>query len=233
LGFNVFSVYAELEGRGSGVAWWAHIGGYSFGIAVAAAMLAARILPRDRFDLLNLLRAWRQRLGYQRMVAQGFDPFGYGPPPGIEAPSRRVEARGIESAVPDGEMAREMQFRREAAEASARHDLPGAAEAYLRLCGVNAQAVLPRSQQLDVANQLMSTDRHAEAADAYEKHLHHYGDGLAGDVHLMLGLLYGRYLQEHDKARESLQKAITLLRDPRKIAVAQSELDSLGPGSRH
>jgi hypothetical protein len=230
LGFNLFSVYAELEGRGSGVAWWAHIAGYAFGISVAAGMLAGRILPRDRFDLLNLIRAWRQRMGYRQMVSQGFDAFGYGSRPGTGL-SRRVAAREVESVVPDSQMAREMQFRQEAAEAHARHDLPAAADAYLRLLAVSPQAVLPRMQQLDVANQLMSADLYAEAADAYERHLHHYGDSSVGDVHLMLGLLYGRYLKEHDKARESLQKAVKLLRDPRKVAFAQGELDSLGPGA--
>jgi membrane associated rhomboid family serine protease len=227
--FNMFSVYAELAGRGSGVAWWAHISGYAFGIAVAAGMLAVRVLPRDRFDLLNLLRARRRRFGYRRMVAEGFDPFGHAMEAGEGTLSRRVTARSLSTATPDNEMAREMQFRQAAGEACARHDLAGAAEAYLGLVAVSPQAVLPRSQQLDVANQLMSTDHHGEAAGAYEKYLHHYGDGLAGDVHLMLGLLYGRYLQEHDKAREALGKAVRLLRDPRKAELARSELESLGP----
>jgi membrane associated rhomboid family serine protease len=229
IGFNVLSVYAEWQGRSSGVAWWAHIAGYAFGIAVASGMLAARLLPRDEFDLLSLIRSRHRRWGYRRIVADGFDPFGFARPAAPGAASRRVDALRVHSATPDNEMAREMQSRLAVSEAYARRDMHGAADAYLRLLQASPGAVLPMSQQLDVANHLMGADHYAEAADAYEKYLRHYGDGAAGDVNLMLGLLYGRYLHERDKARESLQKAMSLLADDRKIAIARAELDALEP----
>jgi tetratricopeptide (TPR) repeat protein len=229
--FNVASVYTELEGRGSGVAWFAHISGYVFGFSVAAGMLAARVLPPDPMDLLNLLRAGRRRLGYGQMAAQGYDPFGQVRRGGQGPFSRPVASRTVETATPDTQVAREMQLRQEIAEAFARHDIASAAAAYLRLLEVSPGAVLARPQQLDVANHLMSSDQHAQAAQAYERYLQHYGNSEhGGDVHLMLGLLYGRYLQEHDRARERLDMAMRLLRDPRKIELARSELASLGPG---
>jgi membrane associated rhomboid family serine protease len=227
--FNVVSVYTEMEGRGAGVAWFAHISGYLFGFAVAAGLLATRVLPRDPFDLLNLFRAGRRRFAYRQMVGKGYDPYGYGRL-SAEAHSRRIASRTIETATPDTQVAREMQLRQEIGDACARHDLAGAAEAYLRLMAEAPGVVLSRTQQLDVANQLMATDRYVQAAQAYEKFLQHYRTSeYAGDVYLMLGLLYGRYLQEHDRSRAALEMAMRLLRDPRKIDLARSELESLGP----
>jgi TolA-binding protein len=76
----------------------------------------------------------------------------------------------------------------------------------------------------------MSSDRYASAAQAYERFLQHFANSeYAGDVHLMLGLLYGRYLQERDRARTALAEAIRRLKDPRKMELAEAELAALGP----
>ena len=227
--FNVVSVYTELEGHGSGVAWFAHITGYIFGFVVAATMLATRILPRDPFDLLSLFRAGGRRVRYKQMVAGGFDPFA-GLRRGGQGPQSRREEQDVPLAELPPQTAQEMQYRRQIAEAYAQHDLASAAEGYLRLLVFSPEAVLGRAQQLDVANQLMSTDRHLQAAQAYERYLRHYGNSEhGGDVCLMLGLLYRRYLREPLQARQRLEMAARLLRDPRKIELAQSELASLGP----
>ncbi len=228
-GFNVLSVMTELEGQSSGVAWFAHIAGYVFGFGVAAAMLAVKALPRDASDLLSLFRAGRRRFEYRRMVSQGFDPFGTERQLEEEA-VRRIDARTLQSQTPDTPLADEMRLRREIAEAFVRRDMPAAAAAYLRLLEAFPDAVLSRSNQLDVANQLMSSDRYAEAAHAYERFLQHFANSeYAGDVHLMLGLLYGRYLQDRRRARESLAEALRRLKDPRKIELAEAELAALGP----
>ena len=70
-----WNLFASLQGVGGGVAYWAHSSGYIFGIAVAAALLATRLLPRDVYDLLSLLRMWRRRQAYRRSIADGYDPF--------------------------------------------------------------------------------------------------------------------------------------------------------------
>ncbi|HUT57124.1 MAG TPA: rhomboid family intramembrane serine protease [Phycisphaerae bacterium] len=223
---NLLMGFTQLGGHAGGVAYWAHIGGYVFGIAVAAAMLATRVLPRDAFDLLSLIRTGHRRQRYRRMVWQGYDPFGVGKAGFAANPSRRVSARSLTTATPDNEMARELQARREISEACARHDTSAAADRYLELLAIAPDAVLPRQQQLDVANQLMSSERYAQAADAYERFLRHYGtyEHLA-DIYLMLGLLYGRYLQEYDKAEQYLEKAIQSSSDPRKVELARYDLE--------
>ena len=61
-----WNAYSSLAQSGGTVAYIAHISGYVFGITLAAGLLAAKLLPRDIYDLLSLIRTWRRRLGYRR-----------------------------------------------------------------------------------------------------------------------------------------------------------------------
>jgi hypothetical protein len=47
------------------------------------------------------------------------------------------------------------------------------------------------------------------------------------DIHLMLGLIYGRYLHQYDRAEHYLAQAAARLGDQRKAAMAQAELDAV------
>ncbi|HAU37435.1 MAG TPA: hypothetical protein DCX07_06915, partial [Phycisphaerales bacterium] len=86
-------------------------------------------------------------------------------------------------------------------------------------------AVLPRTQQLDVANQLMADQQYPAAADAYERFLRHYGGyEHLGDIHLMLGILYGRYLHQYERAAQMLERAVAELTDERKVQLARNDL---------
>ncbi len=226
MSYNVLSITATPGVSEGGVAYIAHSSGYLFGILVAAGLLAGKLLERSDFDLLSLSRsAWR-REQYRRMVAQGYNPFTG------QTSGRWVSAKPVESRPPDTETARELQLRREISQSLAAHDLAGAAARYVELAKFSPQSVLSRQQQLDVANYLMSSQQHEQAAEAYGKFLHHYSDyEYVADIHLMLGLLYGRYLHRDDLAIASLQRAEQSLRDPRKLELARSELEALRGGS--
>ena len=225
--FNLVSVYSELPGRGGNIAYWAHIVGYAHGILIALLLLGTRLLPRDAFDLLNLIRSRHRRGRFQRMVAQGYSPFQGVPP--IPPDSRFVASRTVAAEPPPGSpLAREIMVRRQISEALGAQNLPLATDLYLQLLQIAEDTILPRQQQLDVANQLMSTERYPQAADAYERFLRHYASyEHVADIHLMLGLLYGRYLHQYDPARQNLQRAVELLRDPRKADLARRELQGL------
>ena len=107
-------------------------------------------------------------------------------------------------------------------------DIAAAAARYLELVRISPEAVLSRQQQLDIANHLMSTEQHAPAAEAYQRFLKHYGDyEYVADIYLMLGLLYGRYLQQDALALDYLQRAIDSLRDPRKLELAKGDLEAV------
>jgi len=215
-------------GTPTGVAYTAHISGYIYGIVVAAGLLATGILPRNAFDLLNLIRSAHRRGKYRRMVAQGYDPFSRTVATGEPGTKRWAKAKQDQSRAPDPREARELELRRGIAEAHSRHDIPAAAARYVELAELNDQVVLSQQEQLDVANQLMADHHHADAADAYERFCRHYErHEHIGDIYLMLGLLYGRYLLQHDRAADMLRLAIERLDDPRKTEMARSELDKL------
>jgi len=90
--------------------------------------------------------------------------------------------------------------------------------------------VLPRQQLLDIANQLTSEHRAAQAVVAYEQFLTHYGSSYdhAEQVELMLGILYSRYLRDPPKAIQHLQKAAEKLVDPGQLQMCRDELTRLG-----
>lgn len=225
----VMSLSTRVAGQyASGVAYAAHSSGYVFGIAVSAALLATRLLPRDPFDLLNLISASRRRSRYRRMATRGFDPFGFVSPSLRRQSPRKVKARTVESPPADTPAGRQLQLRKDISTACRRGDLTEAASKYLQLVQIADDALLSLPQQLDVANQLMASNQYPAAADAYERFLKHYGkyEHLA-DIHLMLGLIYGRYLNQFEQAIEHLELAIKGLEDPGKVELAKTDLARL------
>lgn len=202
-----------------GVAYAAHATGYGFGILVAAGLLAAKLMPRDDFDLLHMIKAHRRRAQYRNMAKRGYAPFA---PSSSPSGARRVEVTTVASTPASAE---ELELRRKIADACTIHDMSHAAELYRQLAELAENPVLPQQQQLDVANQLMAARRYAPAAQAYEQFIKTYPryEYLA-DIHLMLGLLYGRYLHQYAEAESYLTRARDNLRDPGKRAMAQSDL---------
>ncbi len=214
--------------QAGGVAYVAHSSGYVFGIVVAAGLLATRLLPRDAFDLLNLMRGSQRRRRYRRMVGGGYDPFGSVSSKMHRPGKRWVDAETVESEAQDTPAAREVKLRREISEHFGRRDVEAATQGYLGLIQIADDAVLSKEQQLDVANRLMSLERHPEAADAYERFIKHYAayEHLP-DIFLMLGLLYGRYLHQYDRAEQALLRAIEGLTDPGKLEMARRDLQAV------
>ncbi|MHC4717496.1 MAG: rhomboid family intramembrane serine protease [Planctomycetota bacterium] len=213
----------QAPGGGGGVAYAAHSGGYVFGIGIAGGLLAAGLLPRDVYDLLSLVRTWRRRQSYRRMVAGGYAPFS-GPTRLRRPGGQWVEPEAESDQAPEPG-SREAGLRGRISELHRRGDFALAARGYLELVQLSSRAVLPQAQQLDVANYLMSAEQYAAAADAYERFLAHYGNyQYVGDIKLMLGLIYGRYLRQDDRAEMYLSQALSGLLDEGKLELARTEL---------
>jgi membrane associated rhomboid family serine protease len=225
-----FNMYATVQGSGGGVAYAAHSSGYAFGIAVAATLLLVKMLPRDVYDLPSLIRNWRRRWTYRRMVAGGYNPYSYGgsaPAGPAQAPTagQWTVTPAAPQAPPRVLDEREVALRQQIADAHARGDFPAAADAYLKLVQTVEDPLLPMHQQLDVANYLMSAEQYPAAADAYERFLRQYGNyPHLADIWLMLGLIYSRYLHQYDQAEQYLAKAVAGLTDARKNELGQTEL---------
>jgi outer membrane protein assembly factor BamD (BamD/ComL family) len=147
------------------------------------------------------------------MVRGGYDPFGFNPP---------------RSFKPDPKQERIQELRAQVSEAFAHHQLPQAVKLYLELRAMDPNQVLARQSQLDVANQLFAQELYPAAADAYELFLRQYPKyDQVEQVQLMLGLLYARYLQRPDRAREHLNVALTRLQNSRDVELAREELSKI------
>lgn len=227
--FDAFMTLYGMTGPGSGgVAYAAHATGYAFGMGIAALLLALGALPRDDYDLLNLIRHRYRRSSYRRMVSGGFDPFSGlrgSTPPKVRRP---VKARSVETETHDSSNAAELELRRNINEAASARDLSRAADLYQELWDIADRPVLPRQLQLDVANQLMADQKYPIAAEAYERFAEQYpGYEYLPDIHLMLGVLYGRYLNQPDRAEEYYRRALDRLTDSAKRQMAEMELANL------
>lgn len=216
--FIIFSFVMDFAmGFGGGetnIAHTAHISGSVFGFGVTFTLLSLGLLPRDPFDLFALFKQWNRRRQYKDLVQQGFDPFNAGP--------------RNRNTPPDPNMGRIQDLRAQISEALARHEVEDAARIYLELHAIDSRQVLSRHNQLDVANQLFAAGVYPAAAEAYERFLQYYPKhDQIEQVYLVLGLLYSRYLNHPDRARQYLSAALERLNDPRQIELAKHELQTV------
>jgi tetratricopeptide (TPR) repeat protein len=220
--FFILDVIKQLSpglfGGREAVAYLAHIGGTVFGVAVTLALLHWRLVPRDQFDAVSLIRQWNRRRQFRDVVASGYNPFDYTPRnsrPDIDPNFEQIQ-----------------DLRAAIAEALAHQRPDVAADAYSRLRQLDPQQVLSRTNQEELANHYFAENRFADAAESYELFLKHYGRyDSNGRLQLILGLIYARYLGDADRARAHLLAAIDRLHDPNDIEVARAELQRLVGGS--
>lgn len=203
------------------VAYDAHLAGYAFGIAAMLIMFAAGLLESVHFDLWSMIRMWNRRRKYRAAVAGGYDPFSF------EPDSKQVKDVN-KPIIPPQQAEKIKQLRDAITSRISQRNLSAAADTYLELADIDGGLVLPRQQLLDIANQLASGGRSAEAARAYEQFLSHYGKyEHAEQVELMLGILYSRYLHHKEHAVKYLRSAIEKLSDPDQLRMCRDELARL------
>ncbi len=217
----VYQLFMSATAQGSDVAYAAHVFGYFFGILISFGLIFTGIIPRTAFDLLSLLRHGYRRSRFKRAAAHGADPFLSRWGGGLR---RRAGDEREEQPVSP-----EQRRRLEEINDTWRHgDIPGAAKQYLVARDTADAPRLPRQVTLDIANQIAADGNHLVAAELYESFLKRYhGYARAGEIYLMLGLLYSRYLQQDDKAEQYLQLAEEQLSDSARIAMAEEERASV------
>jgi len=223
IGIKMILIDNVLARYGPGVAYGAHLAGYTFGIVITLLLLATRLVAGSNYDLWSMIRRWNRRRRYRDVVAGEYDPFA--------ATGRRkpVVAGEVKKTNADPQKeARVRELRGAVGRWITQRNLSAAADAYLELMEVDAEQVLPRQYLLDVANQLASEQRSAEAARAYKQFLAHYGNfEHAEQVELMLGILYARYLHDLKEAVKHLENAAQRLSDPSQIEMCRQELARL------
>ena len=206
------------------VAYTAHLSGYAFGIGVMLVCLAMGWLERSQFDLWALIERWNRRREYRGSVKQQGDPFVGG------RQRRHARAKVVPQAPEQAEKEATIQkLRKEISTRLLQRNVSTAAEAYLELMKIDSAQVLARQPLLDIANNLASSSKSAESADAYENFLAHYSSyEHVEQVRLMLGVLYARYLDRPAEAIKHLRQAVDRLRDPGQLQMCRTELDRLG-----
>ena len=116
-------------------------------------------------------------------------------------------------------------IRAQISDALQRRDVTAAADLYIELKAIDPQQVMSRQGQLDIATQFHHDGRHAQAAEAYEQLLKTFPNVERSEqVELMVGLIYARYLNQYDRAKQHLLKAIARLHDGKELQLARDEL---------
>lgn len=200
------NLIAPMFSGAEGVAYSAHIAGYTAGAVITMILLLFRVIPRDQFDLIALWKRAYQRRAFARAVAD--DPMA-----DVRAQYGQMSREDLESDLEtapespptDARLDAQTEIRGQISDAYGAGDLSTTAQGYLRLLSVDSALVLPRQQQLDVANYFVGEKQYAQAAEAYEKYLARYPGGEQQQrVRLMLGVIYAKHLSNYERAEEHL-----------------------------
>ncbi len=204
------------------IAFDAHLAGYAFGIAIVFGLLASRLIDSRHSDLWGMLRQWNRRRRFRDVLTDDDSPWQ------SDQPQRPQRTFVQSNPVADSHDKAIIELRRRIHDAMTRNDTSQARQLYEELLKTAPNHVLPRQLQLDIANQLMANGNWALSAKAYELFLKSYSNyEYVEQVYLMLGLLYGRYLQQRARALDYLKRALDQLRDPGQQALCRQEIDRL------
>jgi membrane associated rhomboid family serine protease len=212
LAFFALDVFGNFAAQDN-VAHMAHIGGTIFGATTCLLLVVTHLLPRDQWDVWALVQRWNKRRQYRDLVSKGYNPFDYIDPDRKDARSENPYAEQVQDLREKINAALSMQ------------QLEVAANLYVEMMQYDNTQTLSRQAQLDVATQLHHDNRHAQAAEAYEKLLRAYPKfDRVEQIELIVGILYSRYLHRYDKAKQHLTRAIDRLHDGRELDLAKEEL---------
>jgi membrane associated rhomboid family serine protease len=202
-----------------GIAYGAHLAGYAFGILASLGLLAIGLLGSDFNDLWSMTRQWNRRRRFRDAVADGYDPY-----------KGRAGRKQVNASITDTDPEQDavVSLRSQISIAMNGRDASKAAALYLDLMNKDDGQVMSEQLQLDIANQLMSEGKWAESAQAYQAFLGRYGNyQYAQQVHLMLGILYSRYLNRPEDALSHLKTALDRLTDSGQKKMCRQEIEKL------
>lgn len=209
-------------GMAGGVAYAAHLAGYLFGFLVGMGLLAARLLPREPYDLLALIEHRRRRAQFKAATRKGYRPWEFNKP--------GDPSHGTDQPPVSEQQKKVMDLRARVADAMSAHQYADALAHYRELLKADPDQVLGQQLQLDVATQLMAERAYTDAAVAYERFLQTYtGYSQHEQVQLMLALIYARYLHQNDRARQLVEAALPRLHDHEHRQLAEQVMAELSP----
>ena len=213
--FIGFSVAVDLLAGGlggnTGIAHFAHLGGYALGILGTLVLLKTGILAREPTDLFTILRQKKRRSDIQSAVREQQERV------------RRQMERAKQTAE-SPEVRRLLAARSEIARLIGSNELEQAAAAFERFSQdhdvTDPAAGLAPDHQLRIAEHLIATERIEPAAEAFRAFVaRHPGHPQAPSAGLMLGLLMVRRLDRPAEAEPFIRASFDRLEpDERELA---------------
>jgi tetratricopeptide (TPR) repeat protein len=184
------------------------------------ALLWVRILPREPFDFLSLVDRWNRRRQLRGVTRQGKSPW-------VDDAGKKLEAGKLTETDK-----RRIAMRESIHSALSSGDRDRALDTYERLLDEDDKQIMPRQEQLDLANHAMQQQRHGAAVRAYELYLERFGSEMdISEVQLLLGLIYTRYVPKPERARELLMAAQDKLTGDEQRKMAKDLLAQLSSNS--
>ncbi len=202
-------VAPHVSGAGN-VAVTAHLAGYAFGLAAVLLMLLIRVVPRDKFDLLALVKRWGQRRAFATMMS---DPNARARAE-LGPVARPIAAPPQQQAANDAHVDRISGLRLRIDDCLGRGDVGAAATLYEQLVTLDPRQCLSARHQIELAREFYSTGRSPQAAAAFERYLASYEtEPDADEIRLLLGIVYARDLHQYESAERHLAIASQRLTD--------------------
>ncbi len=206
----------------AGTAYLAHLAGYTIGFTLGITLLLIRILPREPYDMLSLIEHRRRKAQFNKLSREGYRPWDHNKPGDLSSKDKGGAPVATEDET------RLMQARSAVSAAIAEHDLSKAAQLYVQLIDKEPEQVMSLQHQLDIANQLMADGRYDASARAYTLFLGAYKTYPdRHQVQLILGLIFTRYLDQRQRAKELLAEAVPRLHGD-ELTLAKQVLEEIG-----
>lgn len=204
------NIVAPSLGGSDSVAYSAHLFGYFFGFTGSLTLLLIRAMPRDQFDIIAVWKRWNQRRQFEIAMR---DP----------AAAARAQYGSVANVLPTdpAERARHDQrfdaiadLRSQIADLLDHQNVAAAARHYEQLLDLDDRQCLSERHQLDIAREFFRQEKYAQAAAAFDRYLDCYPSAVeAGNVRLLLGIIYARDLRQYEAADQYLTESIKKLSD--------------------
>jgi hypothetical protein len=205
--FIAFAIAKDFLMTGTGlsgnVATVAHIGGYFWGIGVASLVLWLRLIPRESYDLVSMVRQYQRRQEMRAAAEEATRTSKVRQQSGRQGGGAAGAGAVLEAGVPNFTVsaadAKTMDIRSRlmaAIDAASWAGVPPLVEELIADRGEqHPLATLPRDKQLLLANGLLESGNAAQAARAYRQFIAAYKkDAELVKIKLLLGIVLARQL---------------------------------------
>ena len=201
--FDGLNLLGSMAGADGGpTAWVVHLGGYASGISVVLLLLVSGLIPREKYDLIRVLKQANRRRQFRAVVSE----------------SRMVKEKK-QKPLTVSELERSSIAR---SIVSSQFQI--AATQYLHAHANDPTFTLDRNSRIEVANTLLHSGKVQEAVVLYEQHLKEKPtpDDVSR-VALLIAAKYARVLDNPARCKELLEKySEQFTSDHKKLADALS-----------